>query len=327
MRIIILEDNNDRKHAMQAVVADRFPQYRIEFFVDVPSMISRLEATGLYDVALVSLDHDLDIIIESDGRRTDPGTGVDAATWFANQPAVAPVIVHTTNTFAGDRMVNLLVESGWRCNRIVPYGGDDWIRERWFPMARKLVVANAPIAGMSAFGVKIMKCQRYLRNPVDRVLVELIRAARYLIGGSDSADAISIQILHFNPRNQLAPLIPDDGILENSFFSFLKHEFEGLVIGTGPASVDDMTISGEFRNTLNRLKVRQMQIDVIRIAGEESMQAMMVIASFADSPLLDSHRTQSILVELRNLIELAIIVEMGTTPISAAVLPARKRAR
>ncbi len=52
------------------------------------------------------------------------------------------------------------------------------------------------------------------------------------------------------------------------------------------------------------------------------MQAMMVTTSTAAGALLESHRAQSILIELRNLIELAISAEVKKTPISA-----RKQAR
>src|SRR5437016_3936499 len=115
MRIIILEDNNERKQVMQAALADRFPRVVVEFFHAIPPMIDHLGATGLYDVTLVSLDHDLDILVGSDGTRTDPGTGVDAAVWLATQPAVAPVIVHMTNAIGGDKMMDLLAQSGWAC--------------------------------------------------------------------------------------------------------------------------------------------------------------------------------------------------------------------
>ncbi len=59
------------------------------------------------------------------------------AFWLAKQPAVAPVIVHMTNTIGAEKMLVLLVESGWSCCQVVPYGGEDWIVERWFPLVRK----------------------------------------------------------------------------------------------------------------------------------------------------------------------------------------------
>ena len=142
MRLIVLEDNADRQNEMQRIVGDRMPQYSFEFFNDVAAMIERLDTTGLYDVALISLDHDLDLISSSDGSHIDPGTGVDAAKWFAMQPALAPLIVHTTNTLGGDRMMDILLECGWHCSRIVPYSGEDWINESWFPLVRKLVREN-----------------------------------------------------------------------------------------------------------------------------------------------------------------------------------------
>src|SRR5260370_823587 len=227
MRFIILEDNDDRRGVMQAALADRFRQYSVEFFEAVPPMIERLEATGLYDVALVSLDHDLDLIVGSDGKPIDPGTGVDAADWLAKQPAVAPVIVHTTNTASGDRMMDLLVQSGWNCCRVVPYGGEDWIGEWWFPMVRKLVVAHGPNVGMASLGLQILKSHWRVGNAAERVISECIRAARCLIAGSIASDAISIQILYLNSSDRLAPLIPEDGFLGKFFLGQLNEEFEG----------------------------------------------------------------------------------------------------
>ena len=139
MRIVILEDNEDRRKAMEKVVAARFKDLMPEFFVSAWDFIAHLEATGLDDVALISLDHDLEMIAEPDGSLTDPGDGVDAAEWLAARPPSAPLIVHTTNQFGGDKMMDLLESAGWRAGRVFPYGGVSWIRELWRVTVRDLL--------------------------------------------------------------------------------------------------------------------------------------------------------------------------------------------
>ena len=93
MRILILEDNADRETAMRACIADKFPRFGVEVFAAVDPFVERIKESGLYDVALIALDHDLDLIESERGSLTDPGTGVDAANFLASMPAVVPIIV------------------------------------------------------------------------------------------------------------------------------------------------------------------------------------------------------------------------------------------
>ncbi len=83
MRVVILEDSLDRQQEMRAALADRFPSLIVEFFAAVQPMIDRLQNTGLYDVVLFSLDHDLELIPAEEGPSVDPGTGVELADWLA----------------------------------------------------------------------------------------------------------------------------------------------------------------------------------------------------------------------------------------------------
>src|SRR5580692_13174758 len=108
MRIVILEDNTDRREVMSSVLADMFPSIVMEFFVTARQMIDHLSATGIFDVALISLDNDLEMIETDRGVFSDPGEGVDVAKWLTTQSPVVPVVVHTTNTPAGDQIERLL---------------------------------------------------------------------------------------------------------------------------------------------------------------------------------------------------------------------------
>jgi NAD+-processing family protein with receiver domain len=64
----------------------------------------------LAEVAPISLDHDLPLPIELDGRRSDPGTGRMVADYLAYQPPVCPVIVHSSNDHFAPGMLMVLLE-------------------------------------------------------------------------------------------------------------------------------------------------------------------------------------------------------------------------
>ena len=104
MRILVLEDSDDRIHAMRDIVLDRFGAFDIRFFKSCRAMQEAIDAEGLADVALISLDHDLEMLPGPEGRMIDPGTGVDMAEWLATQQPKCPVIVQTTNTTGGREM-------------------------------------------------------------------------------------------------------------------------------------------------------------------------------------------------------------------------------
>ncbi|MEI8017094.1 MAG: cyclic-phosphate processing receiver domain-containing protein [Schlesneria sp.] len=313
MRLIVLEDNADRQNEMQRIVGDRMPQYSFEFFNDVAAMIERLDTTGLYDVALISLDHDLDLISSSDGSHIDPGTGVDAAKWFAMQPALAPLIVHTTNTLGGDRMMDILLECGWHCSRIVPYSGEDWINESWFPLVRKLVVAHCASFGMAACGLQILKCNWRMGNTANQVLTECIRAARYQLVESATPNLISIQLYYLNSDDEFTQLVPKDGVLGQMLGIFLNltvltMELEDA-IGTGPKTLEELKVSSQFQEELKTANVKEIQIDVIQVPAAEPIQALMVSTSQSENAPLNSHRSQEILSDLKTLLELSLLYE------------------
>lgn len=141
-RILILEDDAERRRVMGECLSDRFPQYGVQYFGDAPSMIAYLEAETGPEILLISLDHDLEPAEEN--RASDPGTGRDVADCLAGRRPTCPVIVHTTNAPAGNGMQSLLEESGWVTIRVVPYDAERWIGETWFRAVRNAIVGSVP---------------------------------------------------------------------------------------------------------------------------------------------------------------------------------------
>lgn len=145
MRALILEDNRDRRVAMIARLMERFPFVRVAFFDSSKAMIELLEADKLEDVALISLDHDLEMIPCAGGAWIDPGTGLDVANWLSKRPTpLCPVVVHTTNSHAGDNMARELHEANWVTRRVIPHDDLQWIDSDWFREARNAIVSFAP---------------------------------------------------------------------------------------------------------------------------------------------------------------------------------------
>ena len=81
-KIVILEDNPERRAAMNRCLQDRFYQFEIVFFEAAAPMRSFLES-HLGKTIAIGLDHDLDLQIGEDGRATDAGTGREVADYLA----------------------------------------------------------------------------------------------------------------------------------------------------------------------------------------------------------------------------------------------------
>ncbi|MEZ6040300.1 MAG: hypothetical protein R3C20_07325 [Planctomycetaceae bacterium] len=69
-------------------------------------------------------------------------------------PPVVPVLVHTTNTMAGDQIDELLGSNGWSHSRVIPYDGK-LDSEVWRSTVRTLFVTHAPDATV-IIGVTIL---------------------------------------------------------------------------------------------------------------------------------------------------------------------------
>ncbi len=138
MQIVILDCLMARRRIMQEVLDDRFPQYDVRFFQTAGETIAHLR-DGLDDVLAIVLDHDLDLIPVDGHRLIDPGTGRDVAEFLATQPAVCPVVTHTTNSPAAVGMLAVLDDAGWTTYRVIPVGELKWIRSLWLRAVRNAI--------------------------------------------------------------------------------------------------------------------------------------------------------------------------------------------
>lgn len=139
--IVILEDNEERRQAMLARLNDRFPQFPVCFFHKPAKMIEYLEE-ALPRSLLLCLDHDLDLIPQSDGALHDPGNGMAVVDWLIAQPPACPVIIHSTNLHAAKAMKRNLRKSGWKADRITPYDDLSWINAEWFSAVRDVLISS-----------------------------------------------------------------------------------------------------------------------------------------------------------------------------------------
>ena len=149
MRILILEDNADRRTAMLEHIGDCLPMFGISFFETSDSMINALKSANWNEIALISLDNDLDPI-QINGRATDAGDGLAVARCLVelksmlatSQAAMPPVIIHTTNELAAIQMQHMFSVAKWQFERVTPYDGESWIGEVWIQKARATIIEN-----------------------------------------------------------------------------------------------------------------------------------------------------------------------------------------
>lgn len=139
MKIVILEDNADRRAVMRRLIADRFYTYDTRFFDNTPEVIDYLNA-HLDETLVVALDNDLDMKPGPGGRPIDQGEGRQVAEFLAGHVPVCPVAIHTTNSPAALAMEEVLREAGWKTHRVVPFDDMTWIESDWFPAVRRAIV-------------------------------------------------------------------------------------------------------------------------------------------------------------------------------------------
>ena len=137
--IAILEDNEDRLAAMEDRLRDRFPQFERQYFAEAPRMIEWLEA-NLDRLALIALDHDLELIEIGNGQVRDPGTGREVAEFLAERRPTCPIVIHSSNSPAAVGMQTVLREAGWQVSRSLPCDDLAWIDTDWFPTVRSVLV-------------------------------------------------------------------------------------------------------------------------------------------------------------------------------------------
>src|SRR6185437_4074667 len=113
LKIAILEDNLDRQAVMRRCLADRFYTFDAHFFDGSAEMIRFLEE-NLAETIAIALDNDLELKPGPNGRSIDSGSGCDVATFLAMKQPACPVIIHTTNADAAEKMTEVLQTAGWK---------------------------------------------------------------------------------------------------------------------------------------------------------------------------------------------------------------------
>ncbi len=326
MRIVILEDNEDRRLAMRVAVADRFPAHYLEFFNASQPMINYLSETGLYDVSLISLDNDLEMIVNG-SCTVDPGDGVTVARWLGTQPAVAPIIVHTTNTVAGDEMMELLSKAGCIRERIVPYDGETWIAEQWRSVVRNLIVAHDPHRTISSNGIEILRSTQHNVSSPETILKEILRATSNELCGSASSPNFCLELVRLSHDGQLV-LVTGTGFSVLGEFAGGGSTMEIVTgsadsFGAGPLPADSRHILVDFRRHLNRLAITQIQFDVVQPSS--SRQAILFVGVRGPSIKVSGHGNQFAIREARALLEIALLQSEKANRPSSGSVPQRAR--
>jgi len=123
--VLLLEDDPRRVQRFQKVLRGVMPGAETVVWDDARRMVA--ECAGLLPAAtLISLDHDL----ESGEKGEDPGDGLMVAEYLITQETRRPVVVHTSNTDRGLRMIGTFQLAGWRNWRVLPVG-EEWIETDW----------------------------------------------------------------------------------------------------------------------------------------------------------------------------------------------------
>ncbi|TWT38875.1 cyclic-phosphate processing receiver domain-containing protein [Blastopirellula retiformator] len=138
-RLLMLEDDPDRIQRFLAIVVKNYPHAELSIHRTAPAFIAAYETlTATPD--LICLDHDL---FPDSVDDPDPGDGRDVAAFLASQPALAPVLIHSTNARAAESMLFSLRDAGWNVDRIAPLG-EDWIEAYWFGVASEMIAGKRP---------------------------------------------------------------------------------------------------------------------------------------------------------------------------------------
>ena len=128
--IFLLEDHPERVRRMREVLSVLLPHHTAHVENDCDDAIKWLESKQ-HLVDLISLDHDLDSVDRAESPRRDHGCGRDVADYLAKQLPTCPIIIHTSNSVAGDGMFFALQRAEWPLSRIYPYNEHEWIAKSW----------------------------------------------------------------------------------------------------------------------------------------------------------------------------------------------------
>lgn len=182
--VIVLEDDAGRTERMRAW-ADRFPGVVPRFWTNSGELCRDLLKLWP-DVVLVSLDHDLGLEPDGDGRLVDQGSGMEVAELLAGRRPEFPVAFHSTNSRAVDQMDALLTGRGWQTARVTPFDDLAWIDREWWPTVRRLLTQPAAAAARP-------KPPGHLPFRVEELLREVIAAGRQ--GGDPDLSTADARLL------------------------------------------------------------------------------------------------------------------------------------
>jgi hypothetical protein len=135
--VAILEDCPERIDRMKQCVKKSGVAFKTVFFFDAYVMIEWL-IQNKSNVVLLSLDHDLDLILEGQESR-DAGDGRDVANYLSSQKPFCPVIIHSSNYFGRESMKYELLEKGWDVSIVVPSPEVSWIDLDWLTCVCSLI--------------------------------------------------------------------------------------------------------------------------------------------------------------------------------------------
>ena len=137
--VLILEDDAERVDRMRPWVQRLLPGAECCVFDRAAAAIVWV-AERQADAVLISLDHDLPLRHDAEGRPDDLGTGRQVSDLLGRRTPTCPVIVHTSNGPAGDGMEWSLRRSGWPAWRVPAMGDLAWIDYAWGPTLARLIV-------------------------------------------------------------------------------------------------------------------------------------------------------------------------------------------
>lgn len=133
--VCILEDDERRRDAMKLALAAADIDAHVATFATASEIMNFIKSNR-HVIALLSLDHDLVPVQNTDGGSVDSGTGRDVTTFLLSYKPFAPVIIHSSNSMAAIGMEACLQEGGWSVCRLAPYGDLAWVTEIWILSAK-----------------------------------------------------------------------------------------------------------------------------------------------------------------------------------------------
>ncbi len=322
MRILVLEDNDDRITAMRDVIADRFGQYAVSFFKSCDEMKSAITQDGLADVVAIALDHDLEMIPGPEGRMVDPGTGVEMAEWLKDQSPKCSVVVHTTNTRGGIEMVRLLRKAGWRVERVVPYDGESWIATGWFSLIRTYILESERPNRHPSFGLawlaEMLATQTSFEERMRLVMEEYSNQLFLAVG----RPGLSIELLTLRNDRWEGAVMP--GPLIQSLNQFVNPKgvtFEELspLAGVGPVTANDPRLSTDFSDALAKSGVHRMLSVVLSTDTPEPSSSLIVISSRSQEIKLNEPSVHATLMDLVACLKILLSVEQQSSPLRESI--------